>query len=54
VQWCGAERHGHGVRIIGDIVFELDGAARLGRPPAVLPGNLPAKPHGLDPTPALL
>jgi adenosine deaminase len=31
VQWCGAERLGHGVRIIDDIVTESDGAARLGR-----------------------
>jgi hypothetical protein len=28
--------------------------ARLGRPPAVLPVNLPVKPHGLDPVPGLL
>jgi adenosine deaminase len=31
VQWCGAERLGHGVRIIDDIATELDGNARLGR-----------------------
>ncbi len=31
VQWCGAERLGHGVRIIDDITVEPDGAARLGR-----------------------
>src|SRR5262244_1696369 len=31
LQWCGAERLGHGVRIIDDIVTESDGAARLGR-----------------------
>src|SRR5215467_882259 len=31
VQWCGAERLGHGVRIIDDITTESDGAARLGR-----------------------
>jgi adenosine deaminase len=30
VQWCGAERLGHGVRIIDDIATELDGSARLG------------------------
>ncbi len=30
VQWCGAERLGHGVRIIDDIVEEPDGTARLG------------------------
>jgi adenosine deaminase len=31
VQWCGAERLGHGVRIIDDIATEPDGTARLGR-----------------------
>jgi adenosine deaminase len=31
VQWSGAERLGHGVRIIDDIVSEPDGTARLGR-----------------------
>src|SRR6201981_1407729 len=31
VQWCGAERLGHGVRIIDDISAEPDGTARLGR-----------------------
>jgi adenosine deaminase len=31
VQWCGAERLGHGVRIIDDITVEPDGVARLGR-----------------------
>ncbi|HET7018031.1 MAG TPA: adenosine deaminase [Streptosporangiaceae bacterium] len=31
VQWCGAERLGHGVRIIDDVVAEPDGLARLGR-----------------------
>jgi adenosine deaminase len=30
VQWCGAERLGHGVRIIDDISVEPDGSARLG------------------------
>ena len=30
VQWCGAERLGHGVRIIDDIAVEPDGSARLG------------------------
>ncbi len=31
VQWCGAERLGHGVRIIDDIEVLPDGSARLGR-----------------------
>jgi adenosine deaminase len=31
VQWCGAERLGHGVRIIDDIRVSRDGAAALGR-----------------------
>jgi adenosine deaminase len=31
VQWCGAERLGHGVRIIDDITVEPDGATRMGR-----------------------
>jgi adenosine deaminase len=31
VQWCGAERLGHGVRIIDDIAVEPDGSALLGR-----------------------
>ncbi len=31
VQWCGAERLGHGVRIIDDIAVEPDGSARIGR-----------------------
>ena len=31
VQWCGAERLGHGVRIIDDISTEPDGTALLGR-----------------------
>src|SRR5450432_2138124 len=30
LQWCGAERLGHGVRIIDDIVAASDGSARLG------------------------
>jgi adenosine deaminase len=30
VQWCGAERLGHGVRIIDDIAVAQDGSARLG------------------------
>ena len=30
VQWCGAERLGHGVRIIDDIAVEPDGRAGLG------------------------
>src|SRR5258706_4250500 len=31
VQWCGAERLGHGVRIIDDIMVLPDGTAQLGR-----------------------
>jgi len=31
VQFCGAERLGHGVRIVDDIVAEAGGPARLGR-----------------------
>jgi adenosine deaminase len=31
VQWCGAERLGHGMRIIDDITSEPDGTVRLGR-----------------------
>ena len=31
VQWCGAERLGHGVRIIDDITVRRDGTATLGR-----------------------
>lgn len=31
IQWCGAERLGHGVRIVDDITVGADGAAELGR-----------------------
>ena len=31
VQWCGAERLGHGVRIADDITISTDGAVTLGR-----------------------
>ena len=31
IQYCGAERLGHGVRIIDDITFDADGQAKLGR-----------------------
>lgn len=31
LQWCGADRLGHGVRIVDDITVEPDGSARLGR-----------------------
>ncbi|TMR09092.1 adenosine deaminase [Nonomuraea turkmeniaca] len=31
IQWCGADRLGHGVRIIDDITVAGDGTAKLGR-----------------------
>ena len=31
IQWCGADRLGHGVRIIDDITVEEDGDVQLGR-----------------------
>jgi len=31
LQWCGADRLGHGVRIIDDITLAADGTPRLGR-----------------------
>jgi adenosine deaminase len=31
IQWCGADRLGHGVRIIDDITVDDDGQVRLGR-----------------------
>jgi adenosine deaminase len=31
LQWCGADRLGHGVRIIDDITVALDGSVELGR-----------------------
>ena len=31
IQWCGADRLGHGVRIIDDITVAADGAVELGR-----------------------
>jgi adenosine deaminase len=31
IQWCGADRLGHGVRIVDDIEVSDDGMARLGR-----------------------
>ncbi|MDQ1673152.1 MAG: adenosine deaminase, partial [Frankiaceae bacterium] len=31
IQWCGADRLGHGVRIIDDITVGDDGAVELGR-----------------------
>ena len=31
IQWCGADRLGHGVRIIDDVTVGPDGEATLGR-----------------------
>lgn len=31
IQWCGADRLGHGVRIVDDITIQADGEATLGR-----------------------
>ncbi len=31
IQWCGADRLGHGVRIVDDITVDGDGVAHLGR-----------------------
>jgi adenosine deaminase len=31
IQWCGADRLGHGVRIVDDITVDQDGRAHLGR-----------------------
>jgi adenosine deaminase len=31
IQWCGADRLGHGVRIVDDITVDEDGTAHLGR-----------------------
>ncbi|MEJ7770880.1 MAG: adenosine deaminase [Geodermatophilaceae bacterium] len=31
LQWCGADRLGHGVRIVDDITLDSDGTATLGR-----------------------
>ncbi|MDO8732849.1 MAG: adenosine deaminase [Actinomycetota bacterium] len=31
IQWCGADRLGHGVRIVDDITIEADGQVTLGR-----------------------
>ena len=31
IQWCGADRLGHGVRIVDDITVRADGTAELGR-----------------------
>ena len=31
IQWCGADRLGHGVRIIDDIAVDGDGSVKLGR-----------------------
>ena len=36
IAFCGADRLGHGVRIVDDIEVDYDGTARLGRLPALL------------------
>ena len=37
LQWCGADRLGHGVRIVDDITVDPDGTGSLGRLAAVRP-----------------
>ena len=37
IQWCGADRLGHGVRIIDDITVDEDGAVELGPARGVRP-----------------
>ena len=44
LQWCGAERLGHGVRIIDDISIDGDGQAHLGRTRGLHPGS-PSSPR---------
>jgi adenosine deaminase len=39
IQWCGADRLGHGVRIIDDITVGADGEATLGRLAAYVRGK---------------
>src|SRR5919107_3323078 len=39
LQWCGADRLGHGVRIIDDISVAEDGSAKLGRVAGLVPGK---------------
>src|SRR5258708_16932099 len=51
VQWCGAERLGHGVRILDDITTQPDGTARLGRLPSYV--RDPRSPPFICPTPQL-
>jgi adenosine deaminase len=53
LQWCGADRLGHGVRIVDDITVADDGTAKLGRLAAYVrdkripPGDVPdlQRPH---------
>jgi adenosine deaminase len=39
IQWCGADRLGHGVRIVDDIEVDADGGVRLGRLAAYVRDN---------------
>lgn len=39
IQWCGADRLGHGVRIVDDIEVDPDGTVRLGRLAAYVRDN---------------
>src|SRR4029078_3504353 len=48
IQWCGADRLGHGVRIVDDITVDGDGQAHLGR----LAAYVPDKRTPLEPAPA--
>ena len=39
IQWCGADRLGHGVRIIDDVHMDADGVAAAGPARVVRPGQ---------------